>query len=349
MTKRFGFTLAEVLITLGIIGVVSAMTLPTLFSNYQSEALKTKKSLFINRLEEAMNQMRYHEKLTNYDSAEDFVDELEKYLKINERCSVDDLTDCFYDDFTDGEKNTVDVSTLLIGTNFASQTSTSDFGSDNVSVIFADGTKAIINYDRNCEWLDPYDGGASRSAAISCIAIIYDVNGSKGKNTMGSDVSSINGDFALCLDDGTCWDVSSTSNTCIDTCDGTSTYDPNFTSDVSSACTCNRWAGAIKACEDKNMSLPSMAQLAYMHNYLFDTDVITAYTQVDGLSLNTSRVYDLGFLIESSGTKYYQWSNEESSSNPDLNGYVRMFSTSMSYQGTGAIKSWHSVEARCVK
>ena len=33
--KKFGFTLAEVLITLGIIGVVAAMTLPTLFGNIQ--------------------------------------------------------------------------------------------------------------------------------------------------------------------------------------------------------------------------------------------------------------------------------------------------------------------------
>lgn len=32
MTKRFGFTLAEVLITLGIIGVVAAMTIPTLMN-----------------------------------------------------------------------------------------------------------------------------------------------------------------------------------------------------------------------------------------------------------------------------------------------------------------------------
>ena len=30
-----GFTLAEVLITLGIIGVVAAMTIPTLIANYQ--------------------------------------------------------------------------------------------------------------------------------------------------------------------------------------------------------------------------------------------------------------------------------------------------------------------------
>ena len=39
--RRAAFTLAEVLITLGIIGVVAAMTIPTLISNYQNKALKT--------------------------------------------------------------------------------------------------------------------------------------------------------------------------------------------------------------------------------------------------------------------------------------------------------------------
>ena len=40
-TKRFGFTLAEVLITLGIIGVVAAMTIPTLISNTNSAKFKS--------------------------------------------------------------------------------------------------------------------------------------------------------------------------------------------------------------------------------------------------------------------------------------------------------------------
>ena len=39
-TRRVGFTLAEVLITLGIIGIVSAMTIPTLVKNYQKKVLK---------------------------------------------------------------------------------------------------------------------------------------------------------------------------------------------------------------------------------------------------------------------------------------------------------------------
>ena len=40
--KRYAFTLAEVLITLGIIGVVAAMTLPTLIHNYRKQSIETK-------------------------------------------------------------------------------------------------------------------------------------------------------------------------------------------------------------------------------------------------------------------------------------------------------------------
>lgn len=39
--KKFGFTLAEVLITLGIIGVVAAITIPTLITSTSSAELKT--------------------------------------------------------------------------------------------------------------------------------------------------------------------------------------------------------------------------------------------------------------------------------------------------------------------
>ena len=41
MKKKKAFTLAEVLITLGIIGVVAAMTLPTLIAHYQKVVLET--------------------------------------------------------------------------------------------------------------------------------------------------------------------------------------------------------------------------------------------------------------------------------------------------------------------
>ena len=38
---KFGFTLAEVLITLGIIGVVAAITIPNLINNYKAKQLRT--------------------------------------------------------------------------------------------------------------------------------------------------------------------------------------------------------------------------------------------------------------------------------------------------------------------
>ena len=52
-TKRFGFTLAEVLITLGIIGVVAAMTIPTLISNTNSAKFKKKKKKTLSTMNQA--------------------------------------------------------------------------------------------------------------------------------------------------------------------------------------------------------------------------------------------------------------------------------------------------------
>lgn len=51
-SKNFGFTLAEVLITLGIIGIIAALTLPTLLNNVQDKILeaqvKKAKSVVVN-------------------------------------------------------------------------------------------------------------------------------------------------------------------------------------------------------------------------------------------------------------------------------------------------------------
>lgn len=51
---RFGFTLAEVLITLGIIGVVAAMTIPTLIKNTQDKQFRVKFKESISIISQAM-------------------------------------------------------------------------------------------------------------------------------------------------------------------------------------------------------------------------------------------------------------------------------------------------------
>ena len=54
MTKRFSFTLAEVLITLGIIGVVAAMTMPTLMNSTQGAQYKAAYKKALSALSQAV-------------------------------------------------------------------------------------------------------------------------------------------------------------------------------------------------------------------------------------------------------------------------------------------------------
>ena len=64
--KKFGFTLAEVLVTLGIIGVVAALTMPSLVSSTGSAKIGPSLAKFANSFENAMNKMKaedYFQKL----------------------------------------------------------------------------------------------------------------------------------------------------------------------------------------------------------------------------------------------------------------------------------------------
>ena len=54
MQREKGFTLAEVLITLAIIGVVAAMTIPTLIGNYKKHATETKIKKFYSQMTQAI-------------------------------------------------------------------------------------------------------------------------------------------------------------------------------------------------------------------------------------------------------------------------------------------------------
>lgn len=67
MKNKLAFTLAEVLITLGIIGVVAALTLPALIQNYQ-------KQVYVNALKKSVSTLENGFKMA---LAEDGVDELQ--------------------------------------------------------------------------------------------------------------------------------------------------------------------------------------------------------------------------------------------------------------------------------
>ena len=60
-----GFTLAEVLITLGIIGVVAAMTIPTLVKNYQKQVWVNQLKKTVSTLEQGFQKMMADEGVDN--------------------------------------------------------------------------------------------------------------------------------------------------------------------------------------------------------------------------------------------------------------------------------------------
>ena len=61
LQKKSAFTLAEVLITLGIIGVVAAMTMPALINKYQTQVLRTQFLQANSILQDGISRMRFDE------------------------------------------------------------------------------------------------------------------------------------------------------------------------------------------------------------------------------------------------------------------------------------------------
>lgn len=78
--KKFGFTLAEVLITLGIVGVVAALTAPALVKNSGQAKIGPSLMRFVNTWEVACQQLMNDEDLSRLNSLGTFTDQNPKLL-----------------------------------------------------------------------------------------------------------------------------------------------------------------------------------------------------------------------------------------------------------------------------
>ncbi len=194
--RRAAFTLAEVLITLGIIGVVAAITLPALIENVTERKNSERHANIVYKVTQAMDIMKAHGELSGtYPSTEAFVDELQKYLKISKRCDSNHIADCWpTDKVIDGDGNEFEVSKAKTGKNLSLNTNT-----NNVGLILADGASIILNYNPDGGKIDdtdplvavkkslPVGGGRSKefvytSNATASIDFVTDVNGSAHPN-----------------------------------------------------------------------------------------------------------------------------------------------------------------------
>ena len=184
--KVAAFTLAEVLITLAIIGVVAALTIPNLIQSHNEKAWATAKSVFEKRLEVATKQMNTEEKLAGYTNTMDFVNELKKYIKITRICDNTEITKCFNKKVIWNESDEpVEISTIKKARDLGQN----DWGTTTVAVQFADGVNAIIAYNPKIEQ-EPYNN--QFVATKESMAILYDVSGFKKPNSAGKDIGAIN-------------------------------------------------------------------------------------------------------------------------------------------------------------
>ena len=324
--RFLGFTLAEVLITLGIIGIVAAMTIPTLVQNYNTRAWNTAYTVFTKKLEETLKTMNTQQTLAGHATTESFVEELSRHYKINKICSNDKLSDCFSDVvyWGGGEASPkeVDMSKVKTAKNFGQY----DWNTNIVGVQFANGVNAMIAYnpltsgDNACSQ-DPY---SNEITGDNCLAILFDISGEKNPNTIGKDLYS-NGNVrrlgSNCSFEigGTCYEIvalKSTShswNNC--STEGTSTdpddiaYMQKYGITYCSTLSSNKdyWAGAAEACGGTSRMVTE-SHLKELANFVYNGNPYEA------------NVLSLGFKLNSN-KYFYVWANTDYSRSYSYLGY----------------------------
>ena len=185
--KNFGFTLAEVLITLAVIGIIAALTIPGLISSVeksQYEAAFKKEYSVISRayeLYQANGNDMATDAFPGTDTGASALNQIAPYLNIIKNCG--NQMGCLHD---------------LPIYNLDGSEEIADFGAafnswGTASAILADGTMIVMkDNDNHCTGSPPHGTVTSGPLYQSvCGWMWLDVNGAKGPNTLGRDVFGI--------------------------------------------------------------------------------------------------------------------------------------------------------------
>ena len=208
------FTMAEILLSLTIIGVVAAITLPSLTGNINERTWNTQRKALYARMSQAISLMpsmsgygtltEGNESTSAVDTAaETFVTAgLSKVLKINNICDNDNLTKCGFNTSIITLKGTkIPLPKSFGDLNPEMLTGTSDFPYTMLDVKAAafetaNGESILAFYNPNCkmDFNGTTDGSGTSywfTQPNICANFVYDLNGSKGPNTVGKDIGII--------------------------------------------------------------------------------------------------------------------------------------------------------------
>lgn len=187
--KKFGFTLAEVLITLAVIGVVAAITLPSLNDDIGFKAIEKQNAKFYNTLTNAISMIQAEEQVDDISSINLTPEMILSKMKVKRTCAVKDCAPAQYGFADNSDKKTAaEIFSGIKGkeeynTNFENDTNATN--SESMSEL-EDGTLVYITGIQK-------DSNLTDSPEISTqpLTIYFDVNGKKGPNIYGRDLWAV--------------------------------------------------------------------------------------------------------------------------------------------------------------
>ena len=313
---KCAFTLAEVLVTIGVIGIVAAITMPAIIANIQDHVKAKRIENIRQKLSKVTDAMSATSGINGYADTMEFVAEMNKHMKIAKICDNDNLSACWptKEVMLNDEGKMWEISKTKKPKTLKIPDAVLNNYTNTVGIVTADGTSMILSYDKTCDFNPEvtgyaYSGGLSNSA--SCLAGVFDWNGGKNPNKLGKDVitlgvaSGLGNECAFELN-GKCFTApfaptSITRAKCeelkselgINGCYN----DPDY------------WAGAVKQCGGVS-KMPTQADLTELAKVLYNTSNINSYGYTRNLTLDTSKASSMGFTSSSS----YLWSGEERNS-----------------------------------
>ena len=190
-----GFTLAEVLITLGIIGVVTALTLPPLIKNINDKEYSTARKRVLSTIGEAVRRQAVDGELKYASNAEDYVENyLKNQLKIIKTCDNEHLKECGIETGENQIFNQIEQKTTMptkisdLATGIATNGNSLKGKGDEKSygLILQNGYSINLFYNPNC--MSNISGYAQDSV---CVNAIYDINGLSKPNQVGQDIGFV--------------------------------------------------------------------------------------------------------------------------------------------------------------
>ena len=218
LSLRVGFTMAEILLSLTIIGVVAAITLPSLTGNINERTWNTQRKALYARFSQAvalMPSLNGYGTLKDESSsgagdavdttAETFITAgLAKVLKINNICDNEHLHDCGINSTIttlNGSKISIPLTVQELNSKMNRMTyiSASYSAKDTKAAAFetANGESLIVYYRPACTSnLEVSAGVDFPLQPLICANFVYDLNGTRGPNTVGKDIGVMTALFA---------------------------------------------------------------------------------------------------------------------------------------------------------